>query len=74
MPRWEYRIVNLSETSRKARDIDLLADAGDEGWELVAVTPNNMAYMKRPADPPAPPPRARKAPARAAGAPASEQD
>jgi hypothetical protein len=74
MSRWEYRIVNLSETSRGARDIDLLADAGEEGWELVVVTPNNMAYLKRPADPPASPPRARKAASRQAATPASGQE
>jgi hypothetical protein len=73
MSRWEYRIVNLSETSRGARDIDLLADAGEQGWELVTVTPNNMAYMKRPVEPPASPTRARKAPARPA-APAPGQE
>jgi hypothetical protein len=74
MHRWEYKIVSLSETSRKERDIDVLADAGDDGWELVAVTPNNLAYLKRPADPPTSPPRTRRASTRSAATPASEQD
>jgi hypothetical protein len=60
MPRWEYKTVNLGETSRKARDIDLLADAGEDGRELVTITPNNIAYLKRPVDVPAAPPRARR--------------
>lgn len=70
MTRWEYRIVNLSETSHRGRDNDVLAEAGNDGWELVAVTPNNIAYLKRPSDPPPPaaPPvpvtRARKASSR----------
>ena len=27
---------------------DVLNDAGNEGWELVVITPNNIAYLKRP--------------------------
>lgn len=52
MTRWEYRIVNLGDTSHRGLDNDVLAQAGDDGWELVAVTPNNLAYLKRPSDPP----------------------
>ena len=28
-------------------DIDFLTDAGNEGWELVTITVNNIAYLKR---------------------------
>ena len=31
-------------------DVDVLNDAGDEGWELVANLPNNIAYLKRKID------------------------
>lgn len=64
MPQWEYRKRSLSDVPPRADDIDLLNAAGKEGWELVVITSNNLAYMKRPvADPAAAPsPPARQAP------------
>jgi hypothetical protein len=47
MEKWEYRRLTLSETRRGVDEIDLLCDAGEEGWELVAVLPNGVAYLKR---------------------------
>ena len=47
MHRWEYRKLDLNEVPRKSSDIDALCDAGREGWELVGVNVNNMAYLKR---------------------------
>jgi hypothetical protein len=44
--KWEFKIV-LSELPRRGDDIDLLCDAGEEGWELVGVLPNGIAYLKR---------------------------
>jgi hypothetical protein len=44
---WEYRKVALNEGPRKADDVDLLCDAGNEGWELVAILANSVAYFKR---------------------------
>jgi hypothetical protein len=44
---WEYRKILLNEHHRREDDIDLLCDAGEHGWELVAITPNNVAYLKR---------------------------
>jgi hypothetical protein len=44
---WEYRKILLNEHHRRGDDIDLLCDAGEHGWELVAITPNNVAYLKR---------------------------
>jgi len=32
---------------RRGDQIGLLCDAGEEGWELVAVLRNNIAYLKR---------------------------
>jgi hypothetical protein len=31
----------------KASDLDALDDAGREGWELVGIIANNVAYLKR---------------------------
>ena len=47
MTQWEYRKIALYELPRRADDIDLLCDAGREGWELVAILANNVAYLKR---------------------------
>jgi len=47
MPKWEYDKLDLSSISAKVEDIDILNDAGRDGWELVAITGNNMAYLKR---------------------------
>jgi hypothetical protein len=44
---WEYRKIALNQLSPKMADVDLLNDAGAEGWELVAILPNNIAYLKR---------------------------
>ena len=47
MSHWEYRKINLNDVPRKSDDIDVLTDAGEQGWELIAITPNNIAYLKR---------------------------
>ena len=47
MQKWEYKKIALNEPPRGSDDIDLLCDAGEEGWELVAVLSNGMAYLKR---------------------------
>ena len=44
---WQYKKIALNEAPRKRDDVDLLCDAGDEGWELVAVLPTGVAYLKR---------------------------
>ena len=44
---WEYRKIVLKEHHRRGDDIDLLSAAGQEGWELVAITSHNVAYLKR---------------------------
>jgi hypothetical protein len=48
MHTWEYMTINLYEQSLAAQESDVLNDAGKEGWELVAITSNGMAYFKRP--------------------------
>jgi DNA-binding protein H-NS len=44
---WEYKKIALSELPRGRDDVDVLNDAGDEGWELVAILANQVAYLKR---------------------------
>jgi DNA-binding protein H-NS len=47
VPEWEYRKIDLNDRPRKTDDVDLLGDAGKEGWELVQITANDIAYLKR---------------------------
>ena len=44
---WEYRKVDLSSVPAKQCDVDLLNAVGRDGWELVAITANHIAYLKR---------------------------
>jgi hypothetical protein len=50
MPKWEYMKMDLNTLTAKSDDLDLLNDAGLYRWELVVLTPNNIAYMKRSLD------------------------
>jgi DNA-binding protein H-NS len=45
--KWEYKKIDLNEVPRRGDEIDLLCEVGEEGWELVAVLPNGVAYLKR---------------------------
>lgn len=54
MAQWEYDKIDLNNVPAKVGELDLLNDAGKDGWELVAITANNMAYMKRRLDDVAP--------------------
>jgi H-NS histone family protein len=44
---WEYQKIVLGDHRRQGDDIDLLCELGENGWELVAITLNNVAYLKR---------------------------
>jgi hypothetical protein len=55
MPVWEYRQVDLNDVPRKADELDLLNEIGAEGWELVGIMDNHVAYLKRLATPAQPP-------------------
>lgn len=68
MPQWEYDKIDLSNVSARSDDVDLLDAAGRDGWELVGITVNNVAYLKRlsgspaaTAEPPAKPARRKTA-------------
>jgi Domain of unknown function (DUF4177) len=54
MPAWEYTTVNLYELPLATQASDALNEVGKEGWELVAITSNGMAYFKRSTDTKAP--------------------
>jgi hypothetical protein len=65
MAQWEYSKRNLNEGPAKTTDVDLLNAVGKDGWELVGITVNNLAYLKRQVpgaatDPPAGRPARRK--------------
>jgi hypothetical protein len=47
MSHWEYRKIALNELARPGDDMDVLCELGLDGWELVTVLPNNVAYLKR---------------------------
>ena len=47
MPQWEYATIHLNELPKCTDELDLLNDAGEVGWELVSITANKVAYLKR---------------------------
>jgi hypothetical protein len=57
MPQWEYDKIDLNDLPRKRSDVDALNDAGHDGWELVNITSNAIAYLKRPIGPEPKPPK-----------------
>jgi hypothetical protein len=50
MPRWQYLSIDLANLPPRADELDLLEEAGEVGWELVIITPNNIAYFRRAVD------------------------
>ena len=44
---WQYKKVDLNQVARDGDEIDALCAAGEDGWELVTILPNNVAYLKR---------------------------
>lgn len=44
---WEYKRLDLSDPPHGTTDMDMLNEAGYAGWELVALTANHVAILKR---------------------------
>ena len=53
MTEWEYRKIDLNQQRPPSDEVDMLNAAGAGGWELVGITTNNTAYLKRPIEEPA---------------------
>ena len=47
MRRWEYLKLSLTDVPRRGDETFVLNSAGNEGWELVTVTGNGLAILKR---------------------------
>jgi hypothetical protein len=47
MRQWEYLRLDLNDLPRRGGETASLNKAGEEGWELVAVTHNGLAILKR---------------------------
>jgi hypothetical protein len=48
MARWEYLTIDLANLPVRTDEIDLLDEAGEQGWELIAIMSNEIAYLRRP--------------------------
>jgi hypothetical protein len=47
MRQWEYLRLDLNDAPRRGDETNLLNTAGKAGWELVGVTSNGIALLKR---------------------------
>jgi hypothetical protein len=47
MQHWEYRKLELCSLPAKSTEEAALNEAGKDGWQLVSITSNNVAYFKR---------------------------
>jgi hypothetical protein len=47
---WQYRTVDLNDLPPRVRELDILNAAGNVGWELVVITANRIAFLKRQID------------------------
>jgi DNA-binding protein H-NS len=54
---WEYRKIDLNHQRPRSDEFDMLNAVGADGWELVNITSNNFAYMKRQLEELAPAPK-----------------
>jgi hypothetical protein len=55
MPVWEYRQIDLNDLPPKTGEVDVLNELGKQGWELVGILDNHIAYLKRRSSSPTPP-------------------
>jgi hypothetical protein len=49
---WQYLTIDLADVAVGNHEVDKLNAAGTQGWELMRIASNNMAYMKRPLEEP----------------------
>jgi hypothetical protein len=47
MRQWEYLRLDLNEAPRRSDETAMLNTSGNDGWELVTVTGNGIAILKR---------------------------
>jgi len=52
---WEYRQIDLNDLPPKTDEVDVLNELGKQGWELVGILNNHIAYLKRRSSSPTPP-------------------
>jgi hypothetical protein len=48
MTTWRYLTIDLVSLPAGVADADQLNEVGRQGWELVSVTANGIAYLRRP--------------------------
>jgi len=48
MPQWQYRVIYINDAPRGSDAIDMLNDAGGEGWELIAITAKQRRVHEAP--------------------------
>ena len=46
MNKWEYTELDLNQVPKRMASIDLLNEAGIQGWELINITVTNRAILK----------------------------
>jgi hypothetical protein len=51
MPYWEYRKIDLGALDHPTDEVEVLNAAGEDGWDVVQITANNVAYLKRNIEP-----------------------
>lgn len=47
MSEWEYLTINIGEVPDHSPATAVLNDLGRDGWELVCIVANGLAYLKR---------------------------
>jgi hypothetical protein len=45
---WRYLTIDLASLPAGVADVDQLNEVGRQSWELVSITPNGIAYLRRP--------------------------
>ena len=48
MPYFEYLKIDLNTGHPRTDEVSLLNQAGKHGWELISISLNGIAYLRRP--------------------------